>query len=66
LNGLLSNAVFEVSIYPTKDELLPCIVACLLEVVVVKSLIVAMIVQDLDSVFCRLLFKGKLGIKCFS
>jgi hypothetical protein len=57
--------VLEVGIYPTEGELLPCFMACLLEGVVVKASVVAMIVQDLDSVLCSILFKGKLCGECF-
>jgi hypothetical protein len=43
-DGLLGNAVLEVGIYPSEGELLPCLMACLLEGVVVKASIVTMIV----------------------
>ncbi len=43
-NFLLGNAVLEVGIYPTEGELLPCLMACLLEGIVVKAFIVTMIV----------------------
>jgi hypothetical protein len=65
LDGSLSNAILEVGIYPTKVELLPCIVACLLEGVVMKVPIVAVAVHDFDSMFNHLLFKNKLGGKYF-
>ncbi len=57
LDGLLGNAILEVCIYPTEGELLPCIVACLSEGVVLKASVVAVVVQVLDSVFCCILFK---------
>jgi hypothetical protein len=44
LDGFLGNAILEVGIYPTEGELLPCFVACLLEGIVVKASIVAMVV----------------------
>jgi hypothetical protein len=44
LDGLLGNAVLEVGIYPTEGELLPCIVACLLEGFVVEASVVTMVV----------------------
>jgi hypothetical protein len=44
LDGLFGNAILEVGIYPTEGELLPCFMACLLEGVVVKASVVAMIV----------------------
>ncbi len=44
LDGLLGDAVLEVGIYPTEGELLPCLMACLLEGVVMKASVVTMIV----------------------
>jgi hypothetical protein len=44
LDGLFSDAVLEVGIYPTEGELLPCFMACLLEGIVMKASIVTMIV----------------------
>ncbi len=64
-NGLLGDAILKVGIDPTEGELLPCFVACLLESVVLEASVVAVIMQDLDSVFCSILFEGKLGGKCF-
>jgi hypothetical protein len=43
-DGLLGDAVLEVGIYPTEGELLPCLMACLSEGVVVKASVVTMIV----------------------
>ncbi len=64
-DGLLGNAILKVSIYPAEGKLLPCIVACLLEGVVMEASVVAVVVKDLDSVFCCILLEGKLGGKCF-
>jgi hypothetical protein len=44
LDGSLSNAVLEVGIYLTKGELLPSLMACLLEGVVMRASVVTMIV----------------------
>jgi hypothetical protein len=66
LGWLAWRCLLEVGIYPTKGELLPCIMASLLEGIVVEASVVAVIMEDLDSMFCRLLFEGKLGSKCFS
>ncbi len=66
LDGLLHNLILEVGVYPTEGKLLPCIVACLSEGNVVEASIVTMVVQDLDSVSCCVLFKDKLGGKCSS
>ncbi len=65
LDGPLSNAILKVRIYAKKDELLSCMVACLLEGVVVKLPIVAVVVKDFHSMFSRILLKGKLGGECF-
>ena len=35
------------------------------ESVVMEVSVVAVIMEDLDSMFCRVLFEGKLGGKCF-
>jgi hypothetical protein len=64
-DGLLGNAVLKVGIDPTEGELLPCIMARLLEGVVMEVSIVAVILEDLDSMFCSVLFEVKLGGKCF-
>ncbi len=55
----------KVGIDPTEGELLPCIVACLLEGVVVKISVVAVVMEDLDSMLCSVLLEGKLGGKSF-
>ncbi len=64
-DGSLGDAILEVGIYPTEGELLPCVVACLSEGVVMEVSVVAMVVQDFDSVFCHVLFEGRLNGKCF-
>ncbi len=65
-DGLLGNDILKMGIDPTYGELLPCVMACLSEGVVMKASIVAVIMEDLDSIFCSILFKGKLGSKCFA
>ena len=62
---MLSNAVLEVGIYPTEGELLPCIVACLLEGVVMKTSVVTVVMEDLGSMLCSVLLEGKLGGESF-
>jgi hypothetical protein len=62
---LLSNAILKMDIDPTDGELLPCIVACLLEGVVVETSVVAVVMEDLDSMLCSVLLEGKLGGKSF-
>jgi hypothetical protein len=65
LDGSLGNAILKVGIDPTEVELLPCVVACLLEGIVVEASVVAVIMEDLDSMFCSILLDGKLGSKHF-
>ncbi len=62
---MLGNAIFKVGIDPTEGELLPCVVACLSEGIVVKTSIVAVVMKDLDSMLCSVLLKGKLGGESF-
>ncbi len=50
---------------PTEGELLPCVMAYLSEGIVVKTSVVAVVMEDLDSMLCSILLKGKLGSKCF-
>ena len=63
---MLGYAILKVGIDPTEGELLPCVVACLLEGIVMEASVVAVIMEDLDSMFCRVLFEGKLGGECFA
>jgi hypothetical protein len=42
--GLLGDAILKVGIDPIEGELLPCVVACLLEGVVMEASIVPMVV----------------------
>jgi hypothetical protein len=65
LDGLIVDALLEVGIYPTEGKLLPCVMARLSEGIVVEASIVAVVVQNFDSVFCYVLLEGKLGSKCF-
>jgi hypothetical protein len=65
LDGLLGNALLEVGVYPTKGELLSCIAACLLEGVVMKAPIVAVVMEYFHPMFGCILFKSKLGGECF-
>ena len=62
---MLGDAILKVGIDSTEGELLPCILACLLEGVFVEVSAVAVIMQDLDSVLYSILLKGKLGSECF-
>ncbi len=62
---MLNNAILKVGIDPTEAELLPCIMACLLEGVVVKMSVVAVVMEDLDSMLSSILLEGELDGKCF-
>jgi hypothetical protein len=59
--GSLSDAILEMHVYPTKDELLSCIMACLAECVVVEMPVVTVVVEDFYSVLCSKLFKAILA-----
>jgi hypothetical protein len=65
LDGSLGDAILEVGIYATKVELLSRIMACLLEGIVMKSPVIAVVVEDLHSIFSHILLKGKLSSECF-
>jgi hypothetical protein len=63
---LLRNAILDVCIQATKGELLSCVVACLLEGVVVKVPVAgAVVVEDFHSMFSSVLLKSKLGGESF-
>ncbi len=62
---MLGDAILKVGIDSTEGELLPCIVACLSEGIVVETSVVAVVMEDLDSMLCSILLKGKLGGKSF-
>jgi hypothetical protein len=60
-DGLFCNAVLEVGVDPTKGEPLPLGTAAVLEGVVCKSSIVAMVVEDADAVMLGKVLKGLFG-----
>ncbi len=64
-NGFLRNAILEVGIDPTDGESLSLSTAAVLEGVVCKSSIVAVIVEDADAVLLGKVLKGSLGIHGF-
>ncbi len=64
-DGSLGNAILKVGIDPTEGESLPCVLACLSTGIVVEATIVAVIMEDPDSMFCSVLLTGELGSKCF-
>ncbi len=65
-DGLLGDAILKVGIDPTEGELLPCVMACLLEGIVMEASIVAVIMENLVSIFCSVLLEGELGGECFA
>jgi hypothetical protein len=64
-DGLLGDVILKVGIDPTEGELLPCVVPCLSKGIVMEASVVAVIIEDLDSMFCSILLEGELGGKCF-
>ena len=63
MNGLVNDAISKVCVYATKGELLPCIVACLLEGVMVESPNVTVIVSDSNTLLSGIFLKGVFGDK---
>ncbi len=64
-DGLFCAAVLEVGIDPTEGESLPFGTAAVLEGVVCKMSIVAMVVEDADAVLIGTVLKGLIGFHCF-
>ncbi len=64
-DGFLCNAVLEVGIDPTEGELLSFGAAIVLEGIVYKMSIVAVVVEDADAVLFGEVLKGSLGIHGF-
>ncbi len=64
-DGFLCNAILEVGIDPTEDESLSFCIAAVLERVVCKLSVVAMVVEDADAVLLGKVLKGLLGVHGF-
>jgi hypothetical protein len=64
-DGHFCNAILEVGVDPTEGELLPFGTAAVLEGVVCKSSLVAIVVEDVDAVLIGKVLKGLLGFHCF-
>jgi hypothetical protein len=64
-DGFLCNAILEVGIDPTEGELLSLSAAAVLEGVVCKMSVVAVVVEDADAVLLGKVFKGSLGFHGF-
>ncbi len=64
-NGFLRNAILEVGIDTTEGELLSLSTAAVLEGIVCKLSVVAMIMKDADAVLLGKVLKGLLGVHGF-
>jgi hypothetical protein len=64
-DGFLCNAILEVGIDPTEGELLSLGAAAVLEGVVCKSSVVAVVVEDADTVLLGEVLEGLLGFHGF-
>jgi hypothetical protein len=60
-DGALGDAILEVGIDATEGELLSCVVAGLLEGVVLEVPVVAVVVEDLHAVFGGECLEGAFG-----
>ncbi len=63
-DGFLCNAILEVGVDPTEGESLPLGTAAVLEGVVCKLSVVAMVVEDADVVLLSKVFEGLFGFNC--
>ncbi len=63
-DGLFCDAVLEVGIDLTEGELLPLCTTAVLEGVVCKSSVVAVVVEDADAVLLVKVFQGLFGFHC--
>ncbi len=64
-DGLFCDAILEMSIDSTEGEMLPLCTAAVLEGVVCKLSIVAVVVEDMDAVLLGKVLEGLLGFNCF-
>ena len=64
-NGLLGDVILEVSVDPTKGELLTLGFACLTEETVGKASVVAVVVGDANAVFGGEALEGALCVNSF-
>ncbi len=62
--AFLCNAILEVGVDSTKGELLPFGTAAVLEGIVCKLSVVAMVVEDADTVLSGKVLKGLFGFHC--
>jgi hypothetical protein len=64
-DGFLCNVILEVGIDPTEGELLSFGTAAVLEGIVCKTSVVAVVVEDAYTVLCGKVLKSSLGIHGF-
>jgi hypothetical protein len=64
-DGFFHDAVLEVGVDPSKDETLPLCTAAVLEGVLRKSSVVAVVVEDTDTMLLGEVFEQALGFHCF-
>jgi hypothetical protein len=64
-DGLFCNDILEMSIDSTEGETLPLCTAAALEGVVCKLSIVAVVVEDMDTMLLGKVLEGLLGFHCF-
>jgi hypothetical protein len=63
-DGLFRDAVFEMGVDSTEGETLPLCTAAVLEGIVCKLSIVAVVVEDTDAVLLGKVLKGLFGFNC--
>jgi hypothetical protein len=63
-NGLSGYSILKMSIDTTEGKSLICTCACVLEIIIGKSTIVAMVVQNLHAMLFGKVLEGLLGIDC--
>ncbi len=64
-DGFFCNTILEVDIDPTKGEALPLCTVAVLEGVVRELSIIAVVVEDADTVLLGEVFKRAFGFHCF-
>ncbi len=63
-NGLFGYSILKMSIDATEGKSLICTCACVLEVIISKLTIVAMVVKNLHAMLFGKVLKGSLGVDC--
>ncbi len=63
-DGLFCDAILEMGVDSTEGETLPLCTAAVLEGVVCKSSIVAVVVEDTDAVLLGKVLEGLFGFNC--